>query len=63
MGPLAYADQVGLDTVLAQLQAFEGAYGRRFRPAHVLRQKVRAGDLGKASGRGFRVYTLEGCDG
>jgi 3-hydroxyacyl-CoA dehydrogenase len=56
MGPLAYADQLGLDRVLAQLQGFEASLGLRFRPAPILEQKVRSGLLGKASGRGFKDY-------
>lgn len=52
-GILHYADAVGLDTVLAGLQAFEEALGPRFHPAYRLRQMVAAGTLGRKSGRGF----------
>jgi 3-hydroxyacyl-CoA dehydrogenase len=43
MGPLKYADRVGLDVLLARFEGLEAALGRRFRPAAILREKVRAG--------------------
>ena len=43
MGPLEYADRVGLDLLLARLEGLEAALGRRFRPAAVLREKAQAG--------------------
>ncbi len=55
-GPLAIADIIGLDVVLASLEQFHGRYGERFRPARLLRTKVRAGHLGVKSGRGFHEY-------
>jgi 3-hydroxyacyl-CoA dehydrogenase/enoyl-CoA hydratase/3-hydroxybutyryl-CoA epimerase len=57
MGPLALADLVGLDAVLAGLQALEARYGLRFRPSRLLKLKVRAGHLGKRAGRGFHEFT------
>jgi 3-hydroxyacyl-CoA dehydrogenase len=42
MGPLEYADRVGLDVLLARFEGLEAALGRRFRPAAILREKVRA---------------------
>jgi len=56
LGPLAVADQIGLDNVVGKLEALQSAYGERFRPARLLRTKVRAGHLGKATGRGFHEY-------
>jgi 3-hydroxyacyl-CoA dehydrogenase len=56
MGPLAYADAVGLDVTLAQLERFEGQHGVRFRPAAILQRKVRDGALGCKSGLGFHSY-------
>jgi 3-hydroxyacyl-CoA dehydrogenase len=56
LGPLAVADRIGLDVVVAQLEALQAAYGERFRPARLLRTKVRAGHLGQKSGRGFHEY-------
>ena len=57
MGPLAAADQIGLDQVCGKLEALQARYGERFRPARLLRTKVRAGHLGKAAGRGFLEYS------
>ncbi|MFQ5885804.1 MAG: 3-hydroxyacyl-CoA dehydrogenase [Anaerolineae bacterium] len=53
MGPLAIADEMGLDKVLAQLEEFETQFGERFRPARLLRLKVKANHLGVKTGRGF----------
>lgn len=55
MGPLAIADEIGLDVVVEGLERFMRApWGReRFRPAELIRAKVNAGDLGKKSGAGF----------
>jgi 3-hydroxyacyl-CoA dehydrogenase len=55
-GPLAIADEIGLDVVLAGLEQFLAQYGERFRPARLLRTKVRAGHLGTTVGRGFNEY-------
>jgi 3-hydroxyacyl-CoA dehydrogenase len=44
MGPLEYADRVGLGALLERFERLERALGRRFRPAPILRQKVRAGE-------------------
>lgn len=43
MGPLEYADRVGLDVLLARFERLEAALGRRFRPAAILREKVETG--------------------
>jgi 3-hydroxybutyryl-CoA dehydrogenase len=58
MGPLEYADSLGLDVVLAKLEALQARYGERFQPADILLRKVRAGDLGKKTGRGFMEHTV-----
>jgi 3-hydroxybutyryl-CoA dehydrogenase len=55
-GPLAIADEIGLDIVLDGLDDFLARYGERFRPAHLLRTKVRAGHLGVKARRGFHEY-------
>jgi 3-hydroxyacyl-CoA dehydrogenase len=55
-GPLAIADEIGLDVVLDGLNAFFARYGERFRPARLLRTKVRAGHLGVKARRGFHEY-------
>ncbi len=57
MGPLALADFIGLDTVLAVLKVLhEGLGDPKFRPCPLLKTMVAAGFLGKKSGRGFYEY-------
>ena len=55
-GPLAMADERGLDEVLAGLERLRAEHGERFRPAPLLKRKVRAGHLGIKAGRGFGEY-------
>jgi len=56
-GPLAWADEIGLDHVLAVLDGLWEQYREeRYRPAPALRGLVRAGRLGRASGAGFFAY-------
>jgi 3-hydroxyacyl-CoA dehydrogenase/enoyl-CoA hydratase/3-hydroxybutyryl-CoA epimerase len=57
MGPLEYMDEMGLDAVVARMEALEKEFGSRFHPVDLLYQKVRTGDLGKKAGRGFMEYT------
>ena len=57
MGPLQLADEIGLDVVLAKLESLEQEFGGRFHPARLLRTKVRAGHLGRKTGKGFKEYT------
>ncbi len=53
-GPLEWADAIGLDHVLAVLDALCAEYREeRYRAAPPLRRLVRAGRLGRASGAGF----------
>lgn len=60
MGPLALADVVGLDVVLANLEAlFELQGDERFRAQGNLARLVEAGHLGRKTGRGFYVYDRE----
>ncbi|MBM7867728.1 3-hydroxybutyryl-CoA dehydrogenase [Heliobacterium gestii] len=57
MGPLTLADLIGLDTVLAILEVLQDGYGDpKYRPCPLLRQYVKAGWLGRKSGRGFYRY-------
>lgn len=57
VGPLALADMIGLDTLLAGAESFVREYGdQKYRPPHVLRQMVRAGELGMKTGKGFYDY-------
>ena len=62
-GPLAWADEIGLDVVLGTLLSLHEYWGEaRFHPAPLLRQKVRAGHLGKKTGRGFFIDTALDLD-
>ena len=57
IGPLALADMVGLDTLLAVMEVFyEGFNDSKYRPAPLLKEMVDAGYLGRKSGRGFYTY-------
>ena len=57
IGPLALADLIGLDTLLAIMQAFyDGFNDSKYRPAPLLREMVAAGYLGRKTGRGFHAY-------
>ncbi len=56
-GILHYADEVGLDKVLTELQAFVLRHGSRFWPSPLLKRHVAAGHLGRAAKKGFFDYT------
>jgi 3-hydroxybutyryl-CoA dehydrogenase len=56
-GPLAWADEIGLDHVLGVLEALCEEYREeRYRAAPALRRLVRAGRLGRSVGAGFFDY-------
>ena len=55
-GPLHYADQVGLDVLLKELQRYAVELGPRFWPAPLIKRMVGAGYVGLKSGRGFFNY-------
>ena len=57
MGPLALADFIGLDTCLYIMETLHEGFGDdKYRPCPLLRKYVKAGWLGKKSGRGFYMY-------
>jgi len=56
-GPLAWADYIGLDTVLGIITGLFQEWGEdRYRPSPLLRRMVQAGKLGRKSGSGFYNY-------
>ena len=57
LGPLALADLIGLDTCLSIMEVLHQGFGdSKYRPCPLLRKMVRAGYLGRKSGRGFYEY-------
>jgi 3-hydroxyacyl-CoA dehydrogenase len=42
--------------VIQRLETLEKEFGARFHPVDILHQKVRAGNLGKKAGHGFKEY-------
>jgi methoxymalonate biosynthesis protein len=56
-GPLGTADLIGLDNVVDSLQVLLDRTGDQgYRPCELLLAKVKAGDLGRKTGRGFFNY-------
>ena len=56
MGPLALADLIGLDTVMAILRTLQQIDVNKYVPCPLLRQYVAANKLGRKSGVGFYSY-------
>lgn len=58
MGPIALADYIGLDVVLAVMNTLYDEFkDSKYRPAPLLGKYVEAGHLGRKTGRGFYDYT------
>lgn len=60
MGPFELGDLVGLDTRLNNLEYLHKTLGEKYRPAPLLVKYVKAGRLGKKSGKGVYDYSGEG---
>ncbi|MFP3153278.1 3-hydroxyacyl-CoA dehydrogenase NAD-binding domain-containing protein [Lachnospiraceae bacterium ZAX-1] len=57
IGPLALADMVGLDTLLAVVNSlYNETKDSKYRPAPLLVKMVRAGMFGRKNGEGFYTY-------
>ena len=57
IGPLALADLIGLDVLLAVMEVFHREFkDPKYRPAPLLKEMVADGRLGRKSGRGFYTY-------
>lgn len=56
MGPFELMDVVTNSLSLQAQEIMHDAYGERFRPASLLKQKVAAGHVGRKAGRGWKTY-------
>jgi 3-hydroxybutyryl-CoA dehydrogenase len=61
LGPFRLGDLTGLDiTYNARKHVYESTGDERYRPSSALEAKVKAGELGRKTGRGWYVYSPEG---
>ncbi|MCX6835163.1 MAG: 3-hydroxyacyl-CoA dehydrogenase NAD-binding domain-containing protein [candidate division Zixibacteria bacterium] len=61
VGPLALADQMGLDVVMSwMVNLLKELSEHRYNPCPILRKLVRAGHLGVKTGKGFFEYDKDG---
>jgi 3-hydroxybutyryl-CoA dehydrogenase len=56
LGPLAAADAFGLDILLACMNTFHRELGDKYRPCPLLVKLVKAGHLGRKTGKGIYEY-------
>lgn len=59
MGPFELVDLVGLDVRLSILEYLHKTLGDKYRPCPLLAQYVKAGRLGRKSGRGVYEYSVD----
>jgi 3-hydroxybutyryl-CoA dehydrogenase len=57
IGPLALADLIGLDTLLKGVEELHKELGDKYRASSLLKKLVKAGNLGKKTGKGVYDYT------
>jgi 3-hydroxybutyryl-CoA dehydrogenase len=57
MGPLKLVDYLGLDTTLSIAEVLRDDLNPKYAPSPLLRQMVRAGLLGRKTGKGFYDWT------
>ena len=61
IGPLAMADEIGLDTLLHNMEHMFNALGElQYKPCPMLRRMVRQGTLGVKTQEGFFYYDKDG---